>query len=75
MKVYKGLEDIVCDPSYFVLSRYIPLPYDLGVTASMINHYANCHNTSLELAELNLRELDEMTQQAFTVPNFIVYEF
>ena len=39
----------------------------------MIKNYANGHHVSLELAELELRCLDAMTKQAYTVPNTIVY--
>ena len=41
----------------------------------MIKNYANCHNETFELAELELRNLDEMEKQAYTVPNIIIYEF
>ena len=43
----------------------------------MIKNYAKGHHVSLELADLELRRLDAMTKQAYTVPNTIVhiYEF
>ena len=75
MNVYENSEDIPDDGSTFVLSRQAVFPIALGVTPRMIQHYSQCYAVSREIAEIELRGLDEMEKVSWTVPNYVIYEY
>ena len=74
MHVFEDANDVPEDGTSFVLSKQAIFPVALGVSSRMIQHYCECYGVSREVAEIELRSLDAMAQESWTVPNRVVHE-
>ena len=75
MHVFEDANDVPEDGTTFVLSKQACLPVALGGSSRMIQHYCECCGVSREVAEIELRSLDAMAQESWTVPNRVVHEY
>ena len=74
MHVFEDASDVPEDGTIFVLCKQASFPVALGVSSRMIQHYCECCGVSREVAEIELRSLDAMAQESWTVPNRVVYD-
>ena len=73
--VYDSTAEVPVDGVTFVACRNAAFPTLHDVTPRMIWFFSECYTVSLEEAEIELRSMDELTKQSWTVNNWFILEF